>query len=105
MDLVPGGDRARTVPDRRHMVADGDGCDDDLPDSGRHSGEAWLGDTALLRYRAGGGHTGGKAGPCGTGRIARHSEALAVDGADDLGRSGSVCEAVLVGYSGVLFHR
>src|SRR5579872_199210 len=97
MDLVPGGDWRGTVPDRGYLVADGDGGDDDLADPGSGSRQAGLGNAAVLRRGAGGSDAGRQAGSGRAGRPAGDPEAVAVDGAHDLGRSGPVCEAVLDG--------
>ena len=44
--LVPQGDRPRTLPDRRHLVADRDGRDHDHAAAGDHRHQARLGDAA-----------------------------------------------------------
>ena len=49
--LVPQGDRRRTLPDRRHLVADGDRRDHDHAAAGDHRDQAGLGDDALPRRR------------------------------------------------------
>ncbi len=45
--LVPQGDRRRTLPDRRHLVADGDRRDHDHAAAGDHGDQAGLGDDAV----------------------------------------------------------
>ena len=47
--LVPQGDRRRTLPDRRHLVADRDRPDHDLAAAGDHRDQAGLGDRAATR--------------------------------------------------------
>ena len=47
--LVPQGDRRRTVPDRRHLVADGDRRDHDHAAARDHRDQARLGDDRLPR--------------------------------------------------------
>ena len=49
--LVPQGDRRRTMPDRRHLVADRDRPDHDLAAAGDHLDQARLGDEAAARHR------------------------------------------------------
>ena len=53
--LVPRGDRRRALPDRRHLVADGDRRDHDLAAARDHRDQAGLGDDAVPRGRGGGG--------------------------------------------------
>ena len=45
--LCTQGHRAPAMPDRRHVVADGDRCDHDHPAPGHHHDEARFGDNAL----------------------------------------------------------
>ncbi len=104
VDLVSGSDWSRAMPNCRHMVADGDRWDHDLADSGSGGSEAGIGDAALLRNCARGCYKRRAAGAGGAGRAAGDPGTVAVDGADDLGRSGSLREAVLVGCAGVLLH-
>ena len=79
------------------------GGDHDLADSGGDCGQAGFGDAAVLRNCAGGGDKRGEPGSGGPGRIAGDPQAVAWDGADDLGRSGAVREAVLVRVAGCYF--
>ena len=90
VDVVSPRDRQGALPDRRHVVADGDGRDHDCADSGRGGDQAGFGDAAVLRRRAGSGDQGRRAGACGAGRAAGDQEAVAFAGADDLGRCGAV---------------
>ena len=51
VDLVPPRDRRQALPDRRHVVADGDGRDHDHAAAGRDRDEARLGDAAVPGHR------------------------------------------------------
>jgi hypothetical protein len=56
VDVVSPRDRQGALPDRRHLVADGDGRDHDCADSGRGGDQAGFGDAAVLRDCARGGY-------------------------------------------------
>ena len=47
LGLVPRAHRRRSLPDRRHVVADRDGNDPDHAAAGHHDARAWLGDAAV----------------------------------------------------------
>ena len=53
--VVPQGDRRRALPDRRHLVADGDRPHPDQPAARGHRDEARLGDQAAAGHRRRGG--------------------------------------------------
>ena len=95
VDVVSPRDRQGALPDCGYVVADGDGRDHDCADSGSGADEAGLGDAAVLRDCAGGGDEGGRAGAAGAGRAAGGAQAVAVDGADDLRRSGALSADLL----------
>jgi acetyl-CoA synthetase len=86
VDVVSPRDWQGALPDRGYVVADGDGHDHDLADPRRGRDQAGLGDAALLRHRARSGDQAGRAGAAGPGRAAGGAQAVAVDGADGLGR-------------------
>ena len=76
------------LPDRRHVVADGDGDDHDHAAAGRDDDEARLGDEAVPGRRGGGAQRAGRAGRAGR-RLPRARAALAGDDARDLRRRRS----------------
>ena len=82
--LVPQGDRRRTLPDRRHLVADRDRRDHDHAAAGDHRDQAGLGDDAVPGGRGRGGRRErGRAGRGGPGP-AGPGAALALDAAHPL---------------------
>ena len=60
--LVLRGDRRRALPDRRHLVADGDRPHPDQPAAGRDRRQAGIRDQAAARRRRGGPRRGGQGG-------------------------------------------
>ena len=84
VDLVPRAHRRRALPDRRHVVADGDRDDHDHAAAGRHDDEARLGDAAVPRRRRGGLQRGRRRGRAGRRRLPRAAAAVAGDAARDL---------------------
>ena len=103
VDVVLPRDWQGALPDCGHVVADGDGRDHDFADSGSGGDQAGIGDAAVLRDCAGSGYERRRAGAAGAGRAAGDSQAVAVDGADDLGRCGALREDIFVGDSGSYF--
>jgi acetyl-CoA synthetase len=81
------------------------GRDLDCADTGGGADEAGLGDAAVLWDRAGGGEQGWASGSGGERRAAGGAEAVALDGADCVWRSGALREDVLERCAGELLHR
>ena len=77
------------LPDRRHVVADGDRDDHDHAAAGRHDDEARLGDAAVPRRRRRRLQRGGRGGRAGRRRLPRAAPAVARDAARDLRRRRS----------------
>ena len=83
LGLVPRAHRRRALPDRGHVVADGDRDDPDHAAAGDHDDEARLGHAAVPRRRRGRGRRGGQRGRRGR-RLPRAAAAVARDAARDL---------------------
>ena len=96
VDLVPRAHRRRALPDRRHVVADGDGDDHDHAAPGRDDDQARLGDEAVPRRRRGDLQRAGRGGRPRRGRLPRAAQAVAGDAARDLRRRRAVQGDVLV---------
>ena len=96
VDLVPRAHRRRPLPDRRHLVADGDGDDPDHAAAGHHDDEAGLGDAPVPRRRRRGLQRGRRGGRPRRGRLPRAAAAVAGDAARDLRRRRALPRDVLV---------
>ena len=94
--LVPREHRRRTLPDRRHVVADRDRDDPDHAAAGRHDDEARLGDAAVPGRGGGRVQRGRRRGRPGRRRLPRPQAAVAGDAARDLRRRRAVPRDVLV---------
>ena len=82
--VVPQGDRRRTLPDRGHVVADGDGRDHDHAAAGDHRDEAGLGDAAVPGGVRGGARRVHRRADRGGPGPARADASVAVDAAHAL---------------------
>ena len=105
LDVVSRNHRRQPLPDRRHLVADGDRAHHDHADAGRDRDQAGVGDAAVSGRRAGGRDHGRQAGARRLGRISGDQAAVAVDAADGLWRSRSLREELLVADSRHVLHR
>jgi hypothetical protein len=102
VDVVPLGHRRRSLPDRRHLVADRDRRHHDLPAARRDRGEAGLGDASAARRRCGGRRRRGQPGGAWRRRLPRPDRAVACDAARHLGRRPALCRHLLVAVAPVL---
>ncbi len=84
LDLVPRAGRRRALPDRRHLVADGDGRDHDLAASGRDRDEARLGLPPAARHPRRDRGRAGQGGAARRGRLPHAHAPVAGDAADAL---------------------
>ena len=102
VDVVPRAHRRRALPDRRHVVADGDGDDPHHAAARDHDDEAGLGDAALPRHRCRRVRRRRQRGGPGRRRLSRAAAAVARDAARDPRRSRAVRRDVLEPLSGRL---
>ena len=72
VDVVSRGHRRQSLPDRRHLVADGNRAHHDRADSRRDCHQAGFGDAALSRRRARNCYDGWQARARWLGRLPRH---------------------------------
>ena len=97
--------RRRPLPDRRHVVADGDRRHPDHAAAGRHQAQAGLGDAAVLRHQAGArrreGRNPGRRGV----RQSRHPRQLARPDAHRLRRPRALRADLLLDLQGHVLHR
>ena len=96
VDLVPPPHRRRPVPDRRHVVADGDRDDPDHAAAGDHDHEAGLGHAPVPGCRRGRLQRDGRGGRPGRRRLPRAPQAVAGDAARDPRRRRSLPRDLLV---------
>ena len=89
VDLVPRADRRRPLPDRRHLVADGDGRDHDLAAARDHDDEAGLRHAPAAGDRCRDLRRAGERGAPRRWRLPRAAAAVAVDAAHDCGATTS----------------
>ena len=95
VDLVPRARRRRSLPDRRHVVADRDGRDHDLAAAGRHEHEAGLGLPAAPRDPGRDRRRAGQRGAARRGRLPHADAPVAVDAAHVLRRRRALREDLL----------
>ena len=105
LDVVSPRDRAGTVPDRRHLVADRNGRHHDQPASRRHGDQAGKLHQAAAGRRAGHRHQIRREPAGQPGRLSGDAAALAVDAANPLRRSRPVSQNVFQRDQGLLFCR
>ncbi len=103
MDVVPGGHRRRSLPDRGHLVADRDRRHHDQPPARRHHLQARLGDAPAARDLREGRRRRGPPGGSRGRRVPRADRAVAGDAARDLGRQRPLRRHVLVTVAGFYF--
>ena len=104
VDVVPQHDRPRPLPDRGHVVADGDGRHHDQSAARRDADQAGFVHAAVARHQARSGRRR-KASLClRVGRLPGDPEAVARHAAHDLRRQRAVPATVLVAESGLVFH-
>jgi hypothetical protein len=105
LDVVPPGHRGTPLPDRGHVVADGDRRHPHHAPARRRGDQAGLGNPALPRHRAGRLRRRWAAREAARRRPARRQEAVAGDAARHLGRPAALQGAVLESLRGHLLHR
>ena len=97
VDVVPREGRRRPLPDRRHLVADGDGRSHDHAAAGRDADGSRLVHAAAARHHGGDRRRDGTRRRERPGRHPGRQAALARDDPHDLGRSRPVQEVLLPG--------
>ena len=96
VDVVPRAHRRQPLPDRRHVVADGDRRDRDLAAARRHGDEARQRDDAAARLLAPRCSTRRRTRFTVGGGLLALTQAVAVDAAHDLGRRRALRADVLL---------